>query len=162
MPDLTTIRRGVVDDALHELLARKLAELNPRVLCGLAELPEGVDLAQPRYCIVTPIPGGILNGPPMTAPEADVTLNYDVTSVGGDRRQANWIAGQVRRVLAGRTTTGALTYPLVCRGHAELDRGSADGGIGAATLLRSVWQSVDSYLLTVSRVADGEEIDPEE
>lgn len=151
------------------MLKRELQTGGPdTILVGHGETPEQQDGkldAPDPYIVVHPIESGSFEaesggslGPPMTAPEADAALEYDVTSVGKDRRQAGWVADRARRVMTGRTATGALVVPLVVEGHHEMDRSSA-GPIGAVTLLSGVYQAVDSYRVTVSRDDDP---DPEE
>lgn len=60
------------------------------------------------YAVVYCEPGGDVDGPQVVAPEDDVAVVHRVTSVGESRRQAQWMADQVRAVLTGRDTTGQL------------------------------------------------------
>lgn len=140
------VKRRNIDDAVLEMLTRALS-----FPVGFALVPEGVDFARPKYAVLTPVDNtGETYGPPLAAPEADAALEYDVTSVGEDRRQAAWIADEVRRIMVGRNAHGAFLADLDAQGH-YVDSREGVGVIGAPRLESGVWQVVDSYRVRVSR-----------
>jgi hypothetical protein len=63
---------------------------------GDAEAPE----QDPPYVVVYPIPGGDTTGT-LANPDDDVVLVYQVTCVGTDRRQAEWLADKAFALVAG-------------------------------------------------------------
>lgn len=65
-----------------------------------------------HYWLVTHIAGGGYGGPPLTQPEADTTLVYQVDSVGARRDQAQWAADKAATIMVGRGAGGALTFAL--------------------------------------------------
>lgn len=86
------------------------------------------------HCIVYLIPGGGFSGPILSAPDADVSLILQVTSVGKQRRQAQWMADLVRRVVLARTSSGAFQVQLDSPvGWAVIDRRPV-GGPGGVDL----------------------------
>lgn len=54
-------------------------------------------------------------GPELTGPEEDASIGFQITSVGSGRKQAQWQADKIRRLLVGRATDGSLmsTLPAV-------------------------------------------------
>ncbi|HEX9993202.1 MAG TPA: hypothetical protein VGB14_09775 [Acidimicrobiales bacterium] len=75
---------------------------------GDLERPPGEDLP---YAVVYPIPGGTTGGP-FVAPDADADFVYQVTSVGKDRWQAQYMAGLVRRAILDRDENGAFVHAI--------------------------------------------------
>lgn len=154
MPRATTIERRIVDEALLALLVASVpqAEGNPfPVILVDDPLP-----TTEKYAILTPIPSGEILGGSLNAPETDVAVEYDVTCVGADRRQAQWAADKVRKIMVGTDAGGGLLYPLTVEGHGELWR-SQEGPIGGVTVVSGVRQVVDSYRVGVTRIDDPEE-----
>ncbi len=151
MPDPVVVKRRVLDEAVLSVLDGQASF--PVMLGELAGLTDE-EIEDGKYAILTPIPSGeALGGPPLTAPDADQAIEYDVTAVGKDRRQAGWVADECRRILLSRSATGALLYAVSADGHSELDRSPA-GPTGAVTLLDGIYQAVDSYRVSVSRIPD--------
>lgn len=75
--------------------------------CGDHRIPDDATLAQ-GYTIVYSVEGGEYDGAPLWAPESDAILVYQVSSVGSDRRQTEWIADRVRRTLVSRLAAGGF------------------------------------------------------
>lgn len=75
---------------------------------GDHKAPAGTIDSLAPYCIVYSIPGGGRSGPPFRAPEADKTFAFQVTSVGKNRGQAQWMADMVDATITGRGATGAF------------------------------------------------------
>lgn len=71
------------------------------------KIPEGSNPAMP-YGILYPIGGGEFHGPPLAAPDEDVDMVYQVTSVGreADPQQVEWMADRVRRFFLERAPQG--------------------------------------------------------
>lgn len=68
------------------------------------------------YVCLYQIPGGSYSGPPLTAPESDLTAVFQVDAVGTRRDQAQWLADKVFTVTLGRAPNGQLLYPLTAPG----------------------------------------------
>lgn len=94
----------------------------------------GADMVPPEaaelpYFFVIPIAGGPdSSGPALTAPDADVGVVYQVTSVGARRDQSEWMADKVRQAILGRNPDGSfvVAFPVV-PGLSVADR-RPDGG----------------------------------
>lgn len=93
------------------------------------------------------------DGPVLTGPEEDLAIGFQITSVGSGRKQAQWQADRVRRVMVGRNSEGGLLFPLpIVAGWTVAGRlGAAPGGVAvegsAPTLL---FQVPDRYTLHVT------------
>lgn len=74
------------------------------------EVPDVV-AGYPYSCLYS-IDGGSYSGPPLTAPEADLTALFQVDAVGTRRDQAQWLADKIKEVTLGRGPGGQLLYPL--------------------------------------------------
>lgn len=143
----STIKRRLVDDAITEFLRTNVQH---GITVSFNRLPDNAHELE-FYALIRPIDSGESHGPPLAAPDADVSLEYDITSVGQDDRQAAWVADDVRRVMLGRNPNGGLLFDLVIEEHTAGDRW-APGPIGAPRLESGVYQTVDSYRVEVSRV----------
>jgi hypothetical protein len=141
---MTTIKRRLVDEALLGMLVHEL-----QFPVTFNRVPDNAHELQ-TYAVLTPIDSGETHGPPLAAPDADASLEYDITAVGQDDRQVSWVADQVRRVMLGRSASGSLLVDLIIEEHTAVDRWSP-GPIGAPRLESGVYQAVDSYRLEVSR-----------
>lgn len=98
--------------------------------------------------------GTAFSGPPLTAPDADVTLEYQISSSGKSRMQAQWLADKLRTLILGRTESGAFGTALpAIAGWRVADRlpSSAASGVqveGVAPQLRFTVQDRYSLLVT--------------
>jgi hypothetical protein len=135
------LARHLADNAFVAMLR---ANLSQSVYWGKVD----VDAALP-YVVVYAIMGGELSGPPLTNPEADAELIYQVTSVGGTPTQATWMDDKVRALVVGRTSTGDFTTPLSVPNGVVVDRQSLSGSSGP-TATGSLWQTVPRYGVRVS------------
>lgn len=66
----------------------------------------------PPYAIIYPIPGGAFTGGPLQGVFTDGDFRFQVTSVGIDYIQCEWMADRVRRTLLGRNNDGSHTFSL--------------------------------------------------
>lgn len=124
---------------------------------GLVDAPPNwvnavpTDVENFQYAIVTPLPS---DGPYvrcLTGVENEVELRYNVLSVGADRRQATWVADQMRKVWSDREPVqGNFVNVLTITSHVVMDRGQA-GEFGAPQLESGLYQVVDTYYVRVSR-----------
>ncbi len=76
-----------------------------------------------KYCIVYPLPGGMFDGS-LGCPDDDASLIYQVTCVGADRPQCEWVADKANVTL--------LTRPYVTVAGRYVTRVQADmagGGV---------------------------------
>lgn len=78
------------------------------VTTGDAQAPTG---ASEKYAVVYAIPGGNAYGT-LGARHDDAELIYQVTCVGKDRKQAEWVADKAMGLLAGFAVTGR-SVPVV-------------------------------------------------
>ncbi len=141
------VKRYLVDEAVAELLRSNVRD---GLDVGVGVLPVDDDVVPAKYVVLYPVPGGGVTGPDAT-PEADVRLWYQATCVGVDRRQTQWVADEVARVLFSRGRPGNLAFPLVLGdGLVEMGR-SAPAGRGAATFLEGVWQTIEQIEVVVTR-----------
>ena len=144
---MSTIKRRLVDDAITDFVSTNVQH---GIVVAFNRLPDNAQSIE-TYAVIRPIDSGGTYGPPLAAPDADASLEYDITSVGQDDRQAAWVADDVRRVMLGRDPNGGLLLDLVIEEHTAGDRW-APGPIGAPRLESGVYQVVDSYRVEVSRV----------
>lgn len=147
----STIKRRRVDDALtlflNETLQFEVGFVDPPSIARQVDADQSKKL---RYAIVQPLEGGDLYGPPLTAPEADAELPYQITCVGVDHRSATWVADEVRTVMCGRDSHGVFVHDLTLEEHTVMDREQVPP-IGVPRLEAGVYQVVDSYNVKVSR-----------
>jgi hypothetical protein len=135
------ITRHLCDSAFVAMLR---SALDKTVYWGKVD----ADAALP-YVVVYAIAGGELGGPPLTNPEADAELIYQVTCVGGTPTQAVWMDDHVRAVVVGRTSTGDFSTPLSVPSGVVVDRQTLSGSSGAVAT-GSLWQTVPRYGVRVS------------
>src|SRR5262245_41475177 len=113
-----------------------------------------VDAQVPYVCVYS-VPGGETWGPPLTAPQADGQMLFQVNSVGGTSQQAVWMDDQVRTVILDRNSTGSFTTPLAVGGMSVIDRASQDGTSGPQEAVidrqgRQLWQTTPRFSITVT------------
>jgi hypothetical protein len=96
--------------------------------CGDHEAPVTEDKT---YMILYALPGGDVGGPPLVAPEADVTVVYQITSVGEERANAEWMADRARQAIMGRYEDGRFKSEISTpSGYVVADRRQLpDGGV---------------------------------
>ena len=138
------VKRRAVDEALFTMLQ---TAAGTEFDVGLVDLPTG----SMKYALIEPVAAaGMFFGPPWAAPEADAGVGYNVLCVGADRRQAGWVADEVRRIICDRDGAGALVTTMTIVGHAVMDREQV-GPIGAVQEITGVYQTHDQYRVKVSR-----------
>ncbi|HEX9991353.1 MAG TPA: hypothetical protein VGB14_00355 [Acidimicrobiales bacterium] len=100
-----------------QALIDMLAAATTRPVGDLDRPPAGVE----PFAVVYPIPGGSSDGPAQW-PHADVDRVYQVSSVGKDRWQAEWMADKVRAAILGRNGNGAYVNPITVDGVVVFER----------------------------------------
>lgn len=137
-----TIAIENVTDTVIELLERATQKR-----CGDSTSPQNEDgsFVEPPYTILYTIAGGSFSGPMYFQPEADVTLMYQVTSVGVTRKQAQWLATKVREAITGRDQFGRFVHVMFPPdGVIVMDRRS-EGALGGVERESSVYVAHDTY-----------------
>lgn len=117
----------------------------------LAAIPDDVQYdAQDRlvdpYSIIYP-----LHGQPSYPDLEDkwcVTLMYQVTNVGQNADQAQWMADASRKALTSRASNGDWTNPITASDASVIDRRLREEG-GPESTGGGLWQVVDTYDLEV-------------
>lgn len=79
---------------------------------GTDEAPDVTEAPELPYSIVYALPGGSYGGPGLVDPQADIEWPYQVTSVGADRTQAEWMRDLCHRVMVLRDADGAFVWPM--------------------------------------------------
>lgn len=93
------------------------------------------------------------SGPPLTGPEEDVSIGFQVTSVGSGRKQAQWQADRVRRFITGRNGAGAFlsNLPAVSGWRVTSRMGAAPSGVAPEGSSPNILFNVpDRYTLHVT------------
>lgn len=121
---------------------------------GNHEIPELPNTKSPHF-IVYSIPGGGFSGPALTAPHADAEMVFQVTSVGWQPQQAQWMAALARRTVIDRTAGGAFQVagPTPPTGWVVNDRrplGGPGGVDSEGNLPHRVYSVVDRYVVCVT------------
>jgi hypothetical protein len=138
------------DPVLNGLIAALVAALAPQKV-GDGVAPENVLDAQNRllapyvivYGITSPVFGGSL-----AHPEEMAGLQFQVTSVGGNRRSALIMRDRVSRAILGRTASGAFEQPITTGSTVTvIDRRVFEYGTPEA--VQNLWQVPDTYVLEV-------------
>lgn len=147
----TTVSRRLVTAAMLDILVRSTKQP-----AGDHKAPvvSRADTAGWPYTIVYSLPGGTQERPNLRAPNADGLLVYQVTSVGLNREQAEWMADRVRLTLLGRDARGRFQVELQdIDGTRILDRMGQEGlpGIIAeGTPPNEVFSVAERYVLATT------------
>lgn len=116
--------------------------------------PLGADPRVAPYFVVWEIIGGSFEGPPLTDPEADQSIVYQVDAVGFLRPQANTLAAHARHMITGRSTNGgyavAMTSPPGLLIYDRISEGSSGGVIVEGTAPDEIYSVPNRYILTVT------------
>jgi hypothetical protein len=141
------VQKQLITNALISMLAT--ATSRP---CGDHQSPPGANLAQ-GYTYVYAIDGGSFDGPPLWSPESDATLVYQVTSVGQNREQAEWLADRVRLTMTSRLPDGGfqVAFPVLA-GMSVIHRspdGTSPGVIPEGPPESRVYNIPERYRLSV-------------
>ena len=105
------VRSAVVNKKLVTAGMISIVEAGTDKPCGDHRSPEDGILAD-GYTYVHSIDAGSYDGPALWSPESDATLVYQVTSVGVDRSQVEWLADRVRLTLVSRAALGGFQWPF--------------------------------------------------
>lgn len=95
------------------LLAMLKAELEPGWKVYDTNVPPS---AASSYYMLSQIGGGSFSGPPLTAPEIDEEIVYQLDAVAARRDQAQLMADRGKELMVGRDATGALRFALTMPG----------------------------------------------
>jgi hypothetical protein len=113
-------------------------------------------LAQPTYPYlgVFSVPGGFYSGPPLTAPNADVQLVYEMRAMGTRRDQAQLLGDSVAELLLGRDPDGTFRVPFSpVPGWAVCDRIPTDtepGGVEVVPGPTTLYQDSRRYTIALT------------
>jgi hypothetical protein len=113
-------------------------------------------LAQPTYSYlgVFSVPGGFYSGPPLTAPNADVQLVYEMRAIGTRRDQAQLLGDSTAELLLGRDADGAFRVPFnPVPGWAVCDRMPTDtepGGVEVVPGTPTLYQDSRRYTIALT------------
>jgi hypothetical protein len=133
------------------LLALLRAQLPANVPIYDAIVPAEADFP---YVFVIRIPGGVTAGPPLTDPDADPGIVYQVDCVGQRRDQAEMLRDRADAALLGRQPNGQLTHSInVGTGYVCCDRIRDDviGGVEPEGLPpRTVYAAQQRYRIHVT------------
>lgn len=120
---------------------------------GVGKAPEAWDLAVGYYVLYS-IDGGEFYGPPLTAPESDGEIVYQVTSVGSRQDHVEWLSDRARATLLGRDSGGAFQVVIAPpAGWVVADRRSEGGFSGASydgLPPNQVWSGIERYVICVT------------
>jgi len=149
----------VTDHIDHSLVTDWLIALLEGMEGGFAvgdhAAPPGADPREDPYLVVWEIPGGSVEGPALTAPEADHSIVYQVDAVGFTRKQAQRLAARAGRAVAGRdAVTGAYlvaaSSPAGLSVHDRISEGAFGGVTVEGTAPDEVYTVPNRYVLTVT------------
>lgn len=137
-----------VSDSLRDML-----ELVTGFGIGLCEVPAGLvkndlGLLIEPYAIVSPIPSSYHYGS-LADPEAFCGMVYQVTSVGRDVHQSQWMSDACRRAIIGRNPSGEFIHPIVTVDAVIIDRSTSEEG-GPEPGGGGLWQTVSTFHLEVN------------
>lgn len=93
------------------------------------------------------------DGPPLTGPEEDLALGFQITTVGSGRKQAQWGADKIRGFMTGRSSTGAFVHdlPSVAGWKVTGRLGSTPGGVAPeGSAPNTLYNVPDRYTLHVT------------
>lgn len=109
---------------------------------------DGMPLDLP-YSIVYPVLGGDSEGPAWVEPDAIFHFHYQISSVGVTRRQAEWLADRVRRVMLERDGGGRFVTAIAPTGMSVLDRRIAFTPAGVEREV-SLYSVPEAFIVTVT------------
>lgn len=137
---MSTVQTRLVTDAILEML-----NTTP-VLIGDGAPPHGGGWVNTRftpYANLHHIAGGITDGP-VTGPDDDAELIYQITAVGSTREQCEWVADVTRTaMLAAVETITILGREVLNIGVDMLGGSRRDDSLGPAE--PAVWMGVDRF-----------------
>lgn len=110
------------------------------------EVPPNTTL--PYLCLYQ-LPGGSYSGPPLSAPEADLTIVYQVDAVGTRRDQAQYLADKARTLTLGPTAPG-LSAPTGWRECARLAADTPPGVIRTPDARNPLYSVPQRFALAVT------------
>jgi hypothetical protein len=100
------------------------------------------------YVIVTPLIASQIDGS-WAAPAEQVTVPLQLSSVGRDDEQAQWMADVARQTLLGRSASGAFTNDITVADVKVIDRRPTYIG-GAVPAGGGLWEAIDSFDLEIT------------
>lgn len=93
------------------------------------------------------------SGPPLTGPEEDMAIGYQLMSVGTGRKQAQWQADKLRDRILGHSLGGAfdIPFPAIAGWTVSSRLGTTPSGVAPEGSAPNVLFNVpDRYILIVT------------
>lgn len=148
------MNRVRITDAVEVALTTALNPSPPAVPypVGTVNAPPGITDGAGKvnkpHAIIQPIPSGTISGD-LDEPDGMPTLEYQVTYIGLNRKQAEWMADEGRDVMIERTAGGQFMHGITPVGSYVVDRSVALYG-GVTSEVPGTYTVVDSYYLVVT------------
>lgn len=138
----------------QQLVTNALLELLRQPGRTVLDHPYTVENPRYPYLAVSAIPGGAFSGPPLTHPDADAELVYQVDAIGTRRDQAqalgDWAAGRLLR----REVDGAYTHDFgTVEGWAVMARMPTDttpGGVEVTPAPTTLYRDSRRYTIALT------------
>lgn len=106
------------------------------------------------YLLLQTISGGGTSGPPMTAPDADITMVFQFDCIATRRDAAQYLQGRLYAFLLGRADDGSFATPITLptsRRVADRMLDSAPGGVEVqGTPPQYLYVTQDRFTLTIT------------
>lgn len=142
------VPQQLVTNGLIELLKR--APSSKTVL----DHPHTVDSPSYPYLALFAIPGGSFSGPPLTAPDADAELVYQLDAMGTRRDQAQALGDWAAARLLGREADGGYTFDFgeivgwVVAGRMPTD--TTPGGVEVVPATPTLYRDTRRYTIALT------------
>lgn len=140
---------GAVTDAVLALLE----STGLPVYDGVYDGPQPPRSTDWPFAVFYPISGGGYDGPPLTGPDEQVTLAFQVEVSGLRRDQTQWMADRLQGLVHGRLPSGLFNTPLSVAGYVVLDRAPypvPPGIFPVGDPPNRVWNSSVRFTVTVT------------
>lgn len=137
---------------LWKQLVATLADVTGKPV-ALGRVPDDVTyddhgLLLDPYTIVTPLIASQISGS-WAGPAEDVTVPFQLSSVGRNDEQAQAMADLTRQTLCGRNANGAFTNAITVVGVKVIDRRPTYIG-GAVPAGGGLWEAIDTFDVDVT------------
>lgn len=148
------MKRVRITDAFEAMLVAGFNPAPPAVPypVGTVNAPPGITDGAGKvnkpHVIIHPIPSGTISGD-LDDPDGMPTLEYQVTYIGLNRKQAEWMASTGQEIITGRTVGGQFMHGITPVEGYVVDRSVALNG-GVTSEVPGTYTVVDSYYLVVT------------